>query len=320
MVRDTDQPQQIMFGQTIFFSHPTQLSLRDGQLVIRQPTRGVETARPLEDIAFLVLDHPQIQLTQGVVQRCLENNVAVVYCDAYHMPAGMLMPFSGHYLHQGRLRLQLQATQPLKNRIWQAIIQDKIANQAKVLAVCNARHIDLERLVGRVTSGDKVNIEAQASRLYWSVLFTMYVHNFTRNREGIPPNNLLNYGYAILRSAVARAVAGAGLLPVLGIHHDNQYNAFCLVDDLMEPYRPFVDLLVIEYLEITGEVPENLSKEHKVHLLGLMEMDVEFDTHRSPMQTAIEHSVHSFVNSLESRKCCIEYGHLPAYTEQAKRV
>jgi CRISPR-associated protein Cas1 len=309
-----------MFGQTIFISNPTQLSLRDSQLVIRQPGRGIETSRPLEDIAFLVLDHPQIQMTQSVVQCCLDNNVMVIYCDEFHMPSGMLMPFSGHHLHQGRLRLQLQASQPLKNRIWQTVIQAKITNQAKVLAACKARHIDLERLVDRVSSGDKNNIEAQASRLYWSTLFTIYVQNFTRNRDGIPPNNLLNYGYAILRSAVARAVAGAGLLPVLGIHHDNQYNAFCLVDDLMEPYRPFVDILVIEYHEMTGEIPDILSKEQKVHLLALMEMDVKFSDNRSPMQTAIERSVHSFVKSLESRKCCIEYGQLPAYTEQAQCI
>ena len=246
-----------MIKKTLYFGNPAYLSLRDAQLVIKLPEvvknntlpehfkQKVEVTKPIEDIGVLVLDNKQITVTSGVLEALLENNCAVITCDSKSMPVGLMLPLYGNTTQNERFRHQLDASLPLKKQLWQQTIKVKIENQAAVLKKCTGEEIRCMKVwASDVKSGDSDNMEARAAAYYWKNLFP--VDGFTRDREGIPPNNLLNYGYAILRAVVARGLVTSGLLPTLGIHHHNRYNAYCLADDIMEPYRPYVDMLVFE--------------------------------------------------------------------------
>ena len=236
---------------------------------------------PIEDIGVVVLDHAQITITQAVLEFLLENNCAVITCDSNHMPVGLLLPLCGNSTQNERFRDQISASVPLQKQLWQQTIQAKIWNQALVLQRCRQSTVtNMHRWVNDVKSGDSDNLEARAAVYYWANLFD----HFKRDREGEPPNNLLNYGYAILRAIVARALVSSGLLPTLGIHHHNRYNAYCLADDIMEPYRPFVDELVYElYLEGVTQ----LDKASKQRLLSIPVLDVIINGQRSPLMIAV---------------------------------
>ena len=286
-----------MIKKTLCFNNPTYLSLRDAQLVIKLPEvekaeylsedfkKSTEVTRPIEDIGVVVLSHKQITITSGALEALLENNCAVVTCDSKSMPVGLLLPLVGNTTQSERFRDQLDASQPLRKQLWQQTIQCKIRNQSAILSQCtNAETKCMQIWANDVKSGDPDNQEARAAVYYWKSLFG-HIPGFSRDREGVAPNNLLNYGYAILRAVVARSLVGSGLLPTLGIHHHNRYNAYCLADDIMEPYRPYVDRLVYDIVEQYGENIE-ISKDIKAELLAIPTLDVMIGGKRSPLMIA----------------------------------
>ena len=285
-----------MIKKTLYFGNPAYLSLRNAQLVIKLP--GVEKAeslpdmmkaqaevtKPIEDLGVVVLDNKQVTITSGLLDALLENNCAVITCDSKSMPIGLMLPLYGNTTQNERFRQQLDASLPLKKQLWQQTIQMKINNQASVLKDCVDEEVRCMRVwASDVRSGDPDNLEARAAAYYWKSLFAD-IEGFTR--EGIYPNNLLNYGYAILRAVVARGLVTSGLLPTLGIHHHNRYNAYCLADDIMEPYRPYVDELVFKLVQINGKVLD-LTKEIKAKLLEIPTLEVKIGGKRSPLMVAV---------------------------------
>ena len=283
-----------MIKKTLCFSNPAYLSLRNSQLVIKLPEverasslsaefkKAAELTRSIEDIGVVVLDHKQITITSGVFEALLENNCAVITCDSHSMPVGLLLPLEGNTIQNERFRHQLEASLPLRKQLWQQTIQYKIRNQATVLNSCSdAETRCMQIWANDVKSGDPDNIEARAAVYYWKSLFG-HIPGFVREREGISPNHLLNYGYAILRAVIARSLVASGLLPTLGIHHHNRYNAYCLADDIMEPYRPYVDRLVYDLTEQYG-VDIELSKDIKAELLSIPTLDVVIAGKKSPL-------------------------------------
>jgi CRISPR-associated protein Cas1 len=299
-----------MIKKTLYFGNPTYLSLKNKQLVIKLPevekneslpdsfkTESVKTI-PVEDIGVVVLDNQQITLTHGLIESLLENNCALITCGSNRMPVGLMLPLCGNTTQNERFRDQLDASLPLKKQLWQQTVQSKIENQAAVLKECRKAEVrNMLKAVDEVRSGDADNMEARVAVYYWANLFK----NFKRDREGEPPNNLLNYGYAILRAIIARALVSSGLLPTLGIHHHNRYNAYCLADDIMEPYRPYVDKLVVEMFD--GGIAE-LDKDSKAKLLSIPVLDVKINGQRSPLMIAAGLSASSLYKcfSGESRK------------------
>ena len=283
-----------MIKKTLYFGNPAYLSLRNGQLVIRLPEVEKaelpdiikqETIRtvPIEDIGVVVLDNKQITITQGALAELVANSAAVITCDSKCMPTGMLLPLSGNTLYQERFRNQIEAAIPLRKQLWQQTVKAKIENQAYCLQKNTSKSfVPLHVLARKVRSDDADNHEAQAAAYYWKNLFS---DGFTRDKDGIPPNNLLNYGYAILRAVIARALVGSGLLPVYGIHHHNRYNAYCLADDIMEPYRPFVDDLVLSTMK-KMEISDDLTVDLKREMLSIPVLDVVIGGKRSPLMIA----------------------------------
>jgi CRISPR-associated protein Cas1 len=273
-----------MIKRIIEISNPAQLSLKNRQMAVER--EGFDsTTIPIEDIGILILDHPQITHTQGLLVACAENNVAVLVCNAKHTPCAILLPLEGNSLHSKTIAQQVQITEPTRKRLWQAIVQAKIREQAKVLLHATGDSKPLSAYAKRVKSGDPENIEAQASRIYWQRLFGVA---FRRDFDAPGINSLLNYGYAVMRAAVARAIVGAGLHPALGLHHHNQYNSFCLADDLIEPLRPAVDLTVYTVCnELYGEPA--LTPENKRALLEILSKECIINDQRLPLMTSLHH-------------------------------
>ena len=295
-----------MIKRTICFSNPAYLSLRDGQLVVRIEAHDElpeqQTTIPIEDIGFVVLDHRQITITHGALAALVANNAAVVTCDERHIPTGLLMPLESHTVQQERFRDQLEASLPLRKQLWQQTVQQKILNQAALLHALRSEEVgNMRRWAADVRSGDSSNLEGRAAAFYWSRFFPT-IPAFTRDREGAYPNNFLNYGYAILRAVMTRALVGSGLLPTLGIHHHNRYNAYCLADDMMEPYRPYVDRLVVEVMRQCQDV--EMTPNIKRLLLTIPTIDVVIGGQRSPLMIAATQTSASLVRcfSGESRK------------------
>lgn len=241
--------------------------------------------KPIEDIGLVVLDNKQITITSGVLEVLLENNCSIITCDSKSMPVGLMLPLYGNTVQNERFREQLSASLPLKKQLWQQTIKAKIENQSAVLINCLGEESRCMKVwADDVKSGDSENLEARAAAYYWKTLFAD-IDGFTRDREGISPNNLLNYGYAVLRAIIARALVSSGLLPTLGIHHHNRYNAYCLADDIMEPYRPYVDELVFGLVQQYGKNLE-LTRDIKAKLLTIPTLDVIISGKRSPLMIA----------------------------------
>lgn len=287
-----------MIKRTLYFGNPAYLNVRLAQLEIRLPEVEKNDSMPelfkasavkripIEDIGVVVLDNKQITITQGALGALLDNNVAVVTCDEHRMPSGLMLPLEGNTTQSERFRDQIEASSPLKKQLWQQTIQAKILNQSSVLY--RQRSLDcgnMETWAKQVKSGDADNLEGRAAAFYWQNLFGE-IKGFRRDREGVPPNNLLNYGYAILRAVVARSLVGSGLLPTLGIHHHNRYNAYCLADDIMEPYRPYVDKLVAEIVDSGADIT-HLTTELKGKLLAIPVLDVVINGRRSPLMVGV---------------------------------
>ena len=310
-----------MIKKTLCFNNPAYLSLRDAQLVIKIPEvekadnltddfkKASEVTRPIEDIGMLVLSHKQIVITSGALEALLENNCAVITCDSKSMPTGLLLPLVGNTVQNERFRDQLNASQPLRKQLWQQTIQCKIRNQAAVLKQCTYTETKcMQAWAKDVRSGDPDNLEARAAVYYWKGLFGN-IQGFIRDREGVAPNNLLNYGYAILRAIIARSLVASGLLPTLGIHHHNRYNAYCLADDIMEPYRPYVDRLVYDITEQYGENVE-ISKDIKSELLSIPTLDVVIGDKRSPLMVAASQTTASLYKCFSGELRKIAYPEL----------
>lgn len=280
-----------MIKRTLFFANPAYLSTKNEQLVVSFPEEDKEEKRvPIEDIGILVLENPQITLTNGLITKLIQNKAAVVNCDKQHLPCSILQPLVGHTEQTERFRNQLNASLPLKKNLWQQTVSSKIGNQAMHLFRRGKEYKKLARWATEVKSGDTENHEAIAAAFYWQNIFD--VKGFSRYQKGIPPNNLLNYGYAILRAVTARALIGSGMLPGVGIFHRNKYNAFCLADDIMEPYRIYVDELVYEIVE-SGEKLEELNTFLKAELLKIPAMDVVIDDKVSPLMVAMSRTTNS---------------------------
>ena len=295
-----------MIKKTLYFGNPAYLSLKNAQLVIKLPevekndtlpeSFKVQTqvTKPIEDIGVVVLDNQRITITTGAIEALLENNCAIITCDHRSMPVGLMLPLSGNTTQSERFRDQIDASLPLKKQLWQQTIQSKISNQASVLSSCRGAEVGCLRAWARdVRSGDPDNFEGRAAAYYWRNLFGMHIENFTRDREGVPPNNALNYGYAILRAIVARALVSSGMLPTLGIHHHNRYNAYCLADDIMEPYRPYVDEYVFHLIQKHGLPSEELPKAWKAELLLIPTLDVVIGGKKSPLMVGVSQTTAS---------------------------
>lgn len=284
-----------MIKRIIAVTNPAFVRLEKDQLVLEH--NHTELGRvPCEDIGALILEHPQITITRRAMSRCLELGAAVLICDEQHMPNAILQPFQAHSLHAKYLRQQIVVSEATHKRIWRQIVSCKIRHQGLVLERLqrDARH--LTKLSKRVKSGDKENLEAQAAKVYWRALFGT---DFRRRVDGGGINGMLNYGYAIVRAAVARTISATGLHPALGIHHSNQYNAFALADDLVEPLRPMVDYEVFSIVENSNESPDFfLTPELKQRLLGLTAKDCVIDDRQLPLMVALQSYVASFRRTL----------------------
>jgi CRISPR-associated protein Cas1 len=291
-----------MIKRTLFFGNPAYLSTKNEQIVISYPDKEQETKTvAIEDIGVIVLENQQITITNGLLEKLIHNNVALINCDQYHLPIGLLMPLNGHTEQSERFKNQINASAPLKKNLWQQTISSKIMNQAGVLKEKGIPMRKMELWAKEVTSGDALNHESRAAVYYWQNL--IQIENFTRGQKGIPPNNLLNYGYAILRAITARAIVSSGMLPTMGIFHRNKYNAYCLADDIMEPYRPYVDLIVCHIMG-TEDTFEELTIEIKKQLLSIASIDVFIDGKNSPLMVAMSRTTHSLNQCFEgtSRK------------------
>jgi CRISPR-associated protein Cas1 len=298
-----------MTKRTLYFGNPAYLKTSNGQLVIDFPGEtGKQEYIPIEDIGLIVLDHGQITVTQGALARCLEHNVALVTCDGTHHPAGMFYVLEGNTLQSQKHQAQVSASLPLRKQLWQQTVMAKIVNQAALLKEQRIPYNTLVTQLQKVKSGDSGNEEAKAASYYWKRVFPDFLE-FTRDRYGPPPNQLLNYGYAILRAMMARAIVGSGLMPTLGIHHRNQYNAFCLADDIMEPYRPFVDRIVCEIVRMNGTFLD-MTPSMKRILLTIPVIDVHIEGRKSPLMVAVSRTTASLARCFEGEARKILYPEL----------
>lgn len=291
-----------MIKKTLYFGNPAYLSLRMQQMVIKLPEvekqkdlsdvikENSVVTRPIEDIGIVILDNKQITITQGLLEALLENNCAVITCDSRRMPVGLMLPLCGNTIQTERFQDQISASQPLRKQLWQQTIKAKIENQARVLSICSQVEVGcMQRWSEDVKSGDSCNLEARAAVYYWKNFFSPIpsLRDFTRGRDGMPPNNMLDYGYAILRAVVARSLVCSGMLPTLGIHHHNRYNAYCLADDIMEPFRPYVDELVFDIVKEYHNDGLELTKDIKARLLTIPTIDVVISGKRSPLMVGV---------------------------------
>lgn len=318
-----------MIKRTLYFGNPAYLSTRLDQLLVRLPSvenheelpsqfkKEAVATIPIEDIGIVLLDHQQIIVSQALIAKLLENNVAVITCNNTHHPTGMLLNLDGNSLHSQRFQAQLEASEPLKKQLWQQTVRAKIHNQAALLRSIGLETENMEHWAESVKSGDTGNLEGRAAAWYWSQVFGKLkptlpfdstemqtgLLGFTRNPNGPPPNQLLNYAYAILRATMARSLVGSGLLPVMGIFHRNQFNAYCLADDIMEPYRPIADRLVYQLIEEYG-VLEDISPAMKRRLLVLPTLDVMIQEETSPLMIAMQRTTASLARCFlgETRK------------------
>ncbi len=257
---------------------------------------------PIEDIGVVILDAYQLTISQTLITQLLHNNVALITCNERHLPQGLMLNLDGNTLQQERFTAQINASLPLKKQLWQQTIKAKINNQRNaLLKIHTLESSDLENLkywADSVNSGDTQNYEARAAAFYWQYIFSDIIADFKRGRFEAEPNNLLNYAYAILRAITARSLVGSGLLPTLGIHHHNKYNAYALADDIMEPYRPFVDLVVQDlvekyYSDDWAEKGFDLTPEIKRELLKIPVLDVNLDGEKSPLMIAMQRTTSS---------------------------
>lgn len=275
-----------MIKRTLFFGNKSSLTTKNEQLIIKTNER--EASVPIEDIGFVVIENQESYISLPTINKLINNNVAVIFCNEKHMPSSMLMNLDGHHLQHEFFKAQINASEPLKKQLWQQTVKTKIQHQAQLLENIGQANTPLNYYASKVLSGDSDNREGAAAAYYWKHIFDF---DFKRERYGEHPNAFLNYGYIVLRAAVARALAGSGLLNTIGIHHRNKYNAFCLADDIMEPYRPLVDIKVLEI--INNYDTTELTTEIKAELLSILTQNVYYQNQVSPLMVALNKTTSS---------------------------
>lgn len=289
-----------MIKRSILIENKASIHSKDLQLHIKTDLR--ETTIPIEDIGFLVIDNNETYLSINAMNLMVENNTAVIICSKNHLPNGMFLNLNSHHIQQEIFRKQIEASVPLKKQLWQQTIVEKISNQAQLLTQLTGNKNPLDSFASKVLSGDTSNMEGAAASYYWKTFFEF---NFKRERFGDYPNNFLNYGYAILRAAVARSLSASGLLNTLGIHHKSKYNAFALADDIMEPFRPLVDEKVAEIMQDFEE--QELTTAIKSELLTILTRTVYFKDEKSPLMVALQKTASSLQQCYYGDKKKINY-------------
>lgn len=300
-----------MIKKTLYFGNPAYLHRNLDQLKVEFPVGEKPSATiPIEDIGMVILDDARITITQSLLLALIHNNTAVLSCDEKHMPLGLVLPMRANHTYTEKLRFQLNASAPLRKNLWQQTVKAKILNQAKVLQVMGHPVDNMHYWAGKVRSGDPDNLEGRAAANYWNRLIERDTP-FKRSRYGEPPNNLLNYGYAVLRAIIARSLIASGMLPAVGIHHSNKYNPFCLADDIMEPFRPVVDLLVMDVCdEFDEEEIDELTPRVKQSLLVLPTVDVTIEDKKSPLMVGAQRTTASVMQCFEGDRRKIAYPEL----------
>ena len=295
-----------MIKRTLYFGNPAYLHKKNRQLKVIKPDDESELGSiPIEDVGVVLLDHPQITLTHALMIALLEQNTAIISCDGRHLPVGLMLPLDGNTLQSERFRYQIEASEPLKKNLWSQTVKAKVENQAILLSRLGIDNKRLLALLPQVQSGDPDNIEGRAASVYWKLLFDQI--DFTRDRFGDFPNPHLNYCYAILRAMVARAIVGSGMLPTLGIFHRNKYNAYCLADDIMEPFRPFCDELVYQMVVNDEITDDEITRDHKARLLSIATIDVTYGGKKSPLMVGLSRTTHSLFECYMGKRRKIVY-------------
>lgn len=290
-----------MIKKTLHFGNDCYLHTRDEQLVVSYPDpEKPDRSVPIEDIGVVVLDAYRLTISQNLISKLLHNNAALITCDEKHLPQGLMLNLDGHHVQQEKFSSQINASEPLKKNLWQQTVKAKILNQAAVLHSLGYDISNMQQWARSVRSGDPDNYEGRAAAHYWRLIFSDTIDDFKRGRFEDDPNHLLNYAYAILRAVVARSLVASGCLPTLGIHHHNKYNAYCLADDIMEPYRPYVDKLVLQIVA-SGVNTEKLTPELKRELLQIPALDVVIDGKSSPLMIAVQRSTASLAACYEGQ-------------------
>src|SRR5690606_19844585 len=289
-----------MLRKSILIEKKSSVTCKNLQLLIKNEIR--EASIPIEDIGFIVLDHPEIYISIPAMNLLIENNSSVIICDSSHLPNGMFLNLNSHQIQQEVFKTQIDASVPLKKELWQQTIIEKIHNQGILLEKITKQKNKFEYLASKVLSGDTSNMEGVAANFYWKSFFEI---DFKRERFGDYPNNFLNYGYAILRAATVRALSGSGLLNTLGIHHKSKYNAFALADDIMEPFRPIVDEVVYHIMHHYDE--QELTTDIKAELLQILTRTVYFKDEKSPLMVALQKTASSLQQCYSGKRKKIKY-------------
>jgi CRISPR-associated protein Cas1 len=294
-----------MIKRTLLVENKSSITSKNLQLIIKSEIR--ESTIPIEDIGFLVLDNVEIYISIPAMNLLIENNTSVIICGNNHLPNGMFLNLNSHHIQQEIFKNQIDASLPLKKQLWQQTIVEKINNQGFLLNQITDQKNAFEFLASKVLSGDSTNMEGVAANQYWKLFFDTCdsVGRFKRERFGDYPNNFLNYGYAILRAATARALSGSGLLNTLGIHHKSKYNAFALADDIMEPFRPIVDEKVYEIMQNYDE--QELNTKIKSELLQILTRTVYFKEEKSPLMVALQKTASSLQQCYTGDRKKIKY-------------
>lgn len=289
-----------MLKRTLLIENKASIHTKNLQLVIKTDERDANI--PIEDIGCIVIDNAETYLSMNAMNLLIENNASIVICGKNHLPNGLFLNLNSHHIQQEIFKKQIEASQPLKKQLWQQTVIEKVKNQSELLQKITGSKNPLIHFASKVQSGDTTNMEGAAAAHYWKSFFEL---NFKRERFGDYPNNFLNYGYAILRAATARALSGSGLLNTFGIHHKNKYNAFALADDIMEPFRPIVDELVLEIMQNYDE--QELNTEIKLKLLGILTRTVYFKEEKSTLMVALQKTAYSLQHCFYGERKKINY-------------
>ncbi|MBQ0118064.1 MAG: type II CRISPR-associated endonuclease Cas1 [Flavobacterium sp.] len=294
-----------MIKRTVLVENKMSITTKWNQLVLKSDL--VERTVPLEDLGYLVLDHPEIYLSLPAMNELVAHQTAVIICGKNHLPNGMFLNLNAHHIQQEIFKHQISASIPLKKQLWQQTVVEKIQNQGLLLQRMTQTTNNFDFLASKVLSGDTSNMEGVAAQFYWKYFPQPNLERdgLKRERFGDYPNNFLNYGYAILRAATARALSGSGLLNTLGIHHKSKYNAFALADDIMEPFRPLVDEAVFELMENCQD--QELNTQIKAALLNVLTRTVYFKTEKSPLMVALQKTASSLQQCYTGDRKKIKY-------------
>ena len=279
-----------MLKRTIVLTNPASLRLKDNQVKIALRAEGEEERSvPKEEIGVVLVENQQVSITIPLLNALADDNVAVIFCNAKGLPHSMLQPLDANTTQGETLRLQIDTSEPLRKSLWKQIVETKIKNQSRLLDKWQRNGSLLKPHYTHVLIGDADNREGIAARIYWMELMG---EDFVRDRDEEGINSLLNYGYAVLRAATARALVGSGLMPSLGLFHHNRSNPFPLADDIMEPFRPYVDDVVMQLCE---EGRFTLDKETKQALVNVLYSDTQFDNVSRPLQVGLSMTTASLV-------------------------